>query len=173
MSPQASLCSCPEPTAHTSKEPSHVHEGCLVYHTGATCAIQGEPMTGNGKEVIDVPPQSLGLRVKKAAIKESSEGGATAEITISGRARNLVKMVGEQVNVSTAGGAKHHGALVSVTVKAGKDGKRECTAKVSGAREMDSLVGLQVEIEEAEPNLPGVGTEPRRKRGKDAAAGAD
>lgn len=157
----------------------HVHLGMAnCYHSTArdNLCLCKEPQTmeskGNGKDVVDVPAQSLGLRVKSAAVKETEDGGTVATITIVGRAKNLVKLVGEQVNV-VSGGRKHHGQMASVTVKAGKDGKREVTAKIGGARDMDSLVGLQVEIEEAEPNLPGVEDRPSKKRGKDAAAGAD
>lgn len=128
-------------------------------------AKETERTKGNGR---DGGEAILGLRVTAAAVKETKEGSTTATITIVGRARNMVKMVGQQVNVVSGGGSrKHHGDCRSVTVKA-KNGKREVTVKVDGGREMDQLVGLQVEIEEAEPNLPGVEDEPGR--GKEAQA---
>jgi hypothetical protein len=167
---QVRICSCPEPAAQRLDEPMHTHQGCLVYHTGATCAIGGITMSGNGQDVVDVPALSIGLRVTSAAIKETDGGAATAVVTISGNAKGLVKMVGEQVNVKTAGGRAHHGELRQVTVKAGKTqgGPRTITGKVAGAANMVDLVGLQVEVEEAEPNLPETG---RKSRGKDASAG--
>lgn len=156
-------------------------------------------MTDNGKDVVDVPAQSLGLRVAKCITSETEEGTPKATITIVGWARNLAKFVGEQVNVITGGARGHHGLCSAVTIKAGKtERKKEVSLKVVGARELDQLVGLQVTVEQAEPGLvgaePNVGdedTDPRslrpadhldkfavnpprnKKRGKDASAGAD
>lgn len=54
---QINICQCPEPAAHRLDEPMHTHDGCAVYHTGATCAIQEgtmkslpEIVKANGKD---------------------------------------------------------------------------------------------------------------------------
>ena len=127
----------------------------------------------------------LGLRVKRAAVKESDAGEAKAEITIVGEARNMVKLVGESIRVATMDNGRAYFAHVrAVTVATAKEeGKRTVTLKASGARELDQLVGCQVTVEKAQGELPGVEpsdpeAEPaaprarkNRARGKDAAAG--
>jgi len=147
-------------------------------------------------------PKALqfGLWVKSAAIKEDAEGGARAEITIVGIARGLVRLVGEGIHVATVSGERRMaGHVRAVTVAEGKDGgTKTVTAKVGGARELDQLVGLQVRLEKAQGELPGVAVdveaeegpapfrEPeapdrpaprrasrRRARGREAAAGPD
>ena len=76
MSPQKLICACPEPAAHRLDEPMHTHDGCLVYHTGATCALKENPMKSlpeivkaNGKDpdVEIVHGNPVARRVKKVA----------------------------------------------------------------------------------------------------------
>lgn len=69
MSHQSLTCSCPEPSADRLDEPMHTHDGCLVYHTGATCALKENPMKSNGKDpdVEIVHGNPVARRAKKVA----------------------------------------------------------------------------------------------------------
>jgi len=101
----------------------------------------------------------IGLRATTVRVKESGEGAAIAEMTVTGRAASLTRvvgMVGEQVNVITPGGAGGHGKCLQVTIKApAKEGGPKITSlKIVGARELDRLVGLQVTVDSAQAELP-------------------
>lgn len=120
-------------------------------------------MADNGKndqvEVVEgnITPKStlIGLRVTKSTVTETSDGGARAVITVAGTKLVQQKLAGEQVNVITAGGRGGFGKCIEVTTKAGKaKGEKLYRMKLEGARELDSLVGLQVTISQAQGELP-------------------
>jgi len=76
MMSQSRVCSCPEPAAKRLDEPMHVHDGCLVYHTGARCAVKEgtvkslpEIVKANGKdgEIEIVHGNPVARRAKKVA----------------------------------------------------------------------------------------------------------
>jgi len=144
---QARTCSCPEPAAKRLDEPMHVHEGCLVYHTGAICALKEGTMAQSEEK-------ELGSYVKSASVKVLDTGEAEATITITGTQKALERLIGSAV-VLENGTKKMLGKMVAFSV-VDKKGKREASAKVKGARDLDSLVGNVVMLSRAQKDLPGI-----------------
>jgi hypothetical protein len=99
------------------------------------------------------------LRVTKSTCKETADGVVTT-LTIAGRGSEiaiaLTRAIGHGVRISTAGERRYLGALKSVAAKEAKEGGPAVSAKVRGDRELDGLVGLQVALEDAEPELKGL-----------------
>jgi ribosomal protein L12E/L44/L45/RPP1/RPP2 len=101
---------------------------------------------------------TLDLHVIKASVNETDVAGeCVSTIIIAGtnaaKAHELLACVGEEINIRTAGSSrKLRAVLNSVTVK-GKDGKVEFRAKAAGGRDLDSIVGLAVDVEAAQMRI--------------------
>lgn len=98
--------------------------------------------------------QEFGLFVRSASVKVLDTGEAEATVTISGSQKNLERLIGSVV-VLENGSGKMLGKMVAFSVK-DKGGKRECVAKVKGARDLDSLVGNMVTLARSQKDLPGM-----------------
>lgn len=107
------------------------------------------------KETDRSKPEEIGPYVKSASVKVLDTGEAETTITISGSQKSLERLIGSAV-VLENGKGKMLGRMVAFSVKA-KGENREATAKVKGARDLDSLVGLTVTIARSQRDLPGVG----------------
>lgn len=97
--------------------------------------------------------QELGSFVKSAAVKVLDTGEAEATVTIVGTQKALERLIGAAV-VLENGKSKMLGKMVAFSVK-DKAGKRECMAKVKGARDLDELVGNMVTLTRSQRDLPG------------------
>lgn len=100
------------------------------------------------------------LHVSSAAVKETDDGNVST-ITlgaVSANAAELIPLVGEEVILRTPGqqGRSFHGSLTALLVKDSKTGP-EVTLKVTGATDLNGLVGTNVTVEAAQMALP-VGT---------------
>lgn len=109
------------------------------------CECKEEPMAKEEPEV--------GSFVKSAAVKVLDTGEAEGTITIAGTQKALERLIGATVILEN-GTKKMHGKMVAFSVK-DKGGKREATAKVKGARDLDALVGLTVTLTRSQRELPG------------------
>lgn len=100
----------------------------------------------------------LDLQVTKAGVATTGDAGeCISTIVIVGanasRAHELIAVVGEEINISTAsGGRKLRAVLKSVSVK-GKNGQVSLQARAIGGRDLDGIVGLAVKIEAAQMRL--------------------
>lgn len=125
------------------------------------------PANGKDVEVVHGNPKrsAIELRVTKSTVSETRDGGARAVVTVTGAKLIEQKLAGEQVNVMTMGGRGGFGKCIEVTTKAGKEGKKFYRMKVKGARDLDSLVGLQVKVEQSQGELPGLSKHAAAKPG--------
>ncbi len=153
-------------------------------------------------EVVEGKPTAkstvLGLRVKDASTKEGKDGDPVGHLTIAGRAGNLLKLVGQECEIQTAGASRRiYGHVHEYKVTEGKKGGPNVTTlKVTGAPSLHDLGLVQVQVLAVQGELPGMETEEdeksppplgeldgpggrskkratRRARGRAAAAGTD
>ena len=96
----------------------------------------------------------VGSFVKSASVKVLDTGEAEATVTIAGTQKSLERLIGHALILEN-GTKKMLGKMVAFSVK-DKDGKRDCLAKVKGARDLDSLVGVYVTMTRAQKDLPGI-----------------
>jgi hypothetical protein len=98
-----------------------------------------------------------GLRVTAASIKEDKDGGASAEITVTGIAHGMTRLVGERAEIETLDGARRlggHVRAITLTEAKGGSGMRQVSLKVGGARQLADLVGRAVKLAKAQGELP-------------------
>lgn len=94
----------------------------------------------------------IGSFVKSAAVRVLETGEAETTLTVAGTQKALERLIGHPI-VLENGSKKMLGKMVAFSVK-DKDGKRDCLAKVKGARDLDSLVGVMVTLTKAQRDLP-------------------
>jgi hypothetical protein len=125
-------------------------------------AAAGERATDAGENKAParrVTASPIGMRISKCNMKESSGGGADGVATVVGIAiaqgRDLVECLGQDVQLKTADdGRKLNGTLRSIQFTASKDDKpARVSLKVSGGRQLDSLIGVGVRIEPLQKSL--------------------
>ena len=91
------------------------------------------------------------LRLTRATVKETADGGKTGDATIRGQgleeALKLAPSIGQAIEIA-AGEHRLAGHLRQITLKAGKDAGQPCAIalKISGPAELDELVGRPVRL---------------------------